>query len=211
MEIARENNVAVLVDEIYDNFIYDNAPFKSFLTFSDWRDYVLYVNGFSKTFSMTGWRLGYLVVREDVASKLTKLAVNIWSCATSFAQRGGIAALKGPWEPVKEMVKTFEKRRDLIAKKLREVPGFEVWPSKGAFYIFPRVEKVLKETELSVEKFVEEILYRKYVVTLPGSAFPNTAGKYYIRLSFATSFENIEEGMERLKSGVEELLTEAKK
>ncbi len=211
MEIARRNNIVVLVDEIYDNFIYDNADFKSFMSFPDWRDYVLYVNGFSKTFSMTGWRLGYLVVREDVASKLTRLAVNIWSCPTSFAQKAAIKALKGPWEPVKDMVKLFQKRRDLMVRLLREVPGFEVWSSKGAFYVFPRVKKLLDEVGMSVEDLVNHILYSKYVVMLPGTAFPDKAGKDYVRLSFATSFESIEEGVKRIREGVEELLSSKKK
>ncbi len=211
MEIAKERNIPVLVDEIYDNFVYDSAPFKSFLSYPEWRDYVLYVNGFSKTFSMTGWRLGYLVIRREVAEKLTRLAVNIWSCTVSFAQKAAVVALRGTWEPVKEMIKLFEKRRDLIVKKLREVPGFEVWPSKGAFYVFPNVKKVLDETGLSIEEFVEWILYNKYVVTLPGTAFPDKAGKDFIRLSFATSFEAIEEGITRLKEGVEELLSKSKK
>jgi len=211
MEIAREHKIPVLVDEIYDNFVYDNSPFKSFISYSDWRDYALYVNGFSKTFSMTGWRLGYLVIRREVAEKLTRLAVNIWSCTVSFAQKAAVTAMKGDWGPVKEMIKIFEKRRDLIVSKLREVPGFEVWASKGAFYVFPRIRKVLEETGLSVEEFVEQILYNKYVVTLPGTAFPDKAGKEFIRLSFATSFEAIEEGISRLKEGVEELLSKARK
>ena len=205
MRIAREKRVAVLVDEIYDNFVY-GPGFKSFMTFEDWRDYVLYVNGFSKTFSMTGWRLGYLVIRRDVAKHLTRLAVNVWSCPVSFAQKAAVAALRGDWEPVKKMVDLFRRRRDLIAKKLREVPGFEVWPSEGAFYIFPRVRKVLDETGMSVEEFVEHILYNKYVVTLPGTAFPDKAGKDFIRLSFATSEEAIEKGVERIREAVEELL-----
>ncbi|MCX8208376.1 MAG: pyridoxal phosphate-dependent aminotransferase [Sulfolobales archaeon] len=204
-EIARERNVMVLVDEIYDNFVYDDQPFRSFMTFSDWRDYVLYVNGFSKTFSMTGWRLGYLVVREEVASKLTRLAVNIWSCPVSFAQKAAVAALRGPWEPVREMIKLFQYRRDVIARKLREVKGFEVWPSTGAFYIFPRIKKVLDAARLSVEEFVEKLLYSKYVVTLPGTAFPDKAGRDYIRLSFAVDAKLIEEGVERIKEFVESL------
>ena len=204
-EIAKEHNLMLLVDEIYDNFIYDNQPFRSFLSFADWRDNLLYVNGFSKTFSMTGWRLGYLVVREEIASKLTRLAVNIWSCPTSFAQRAAIAAIKGPWEPVREMIRLFQQRRDVIARKLSEVKGFEVWPSTGAFYIFPRIRKVLDAAKLSVEEFVEKLLYSKYVVTLPGTAFPDKAGKDFIRLSFAVDVKLIEEGVERIKQFVESL------
>lgn len=204
-EIAKEHNLMILVDEIYDNFIYDNQPFRSFLSFSDWRDYILYVNGFSKTFSMTGWRLGYLVVREEIASKLTRLAVNVWSCPTSFAQKAAIAAIRGPWEPVKEMIKLFQQRRDVIARKLSEVRGFEVWPSTGAFYIFPRIRKVLDVANISVEEFVEKLLYSKHVVTLPGTAFPDKAGKDFIRLSFAVDIEKIKEGVERIKQFVESL------
>jgi aspartate aminotransferase len=204
-EIAREHGLMLLVDEIYDNFIYDNQPFKSFLSFSDWRDYVLYVNGFSKTFSMTGWRLGYLVVREEVATKLTRLAVNVWSCPVSFAQKAAIEAIKGPWEPVREMIRLFQQRRDLIVRKLREIRGFEVWPSTGAFYVFPRIGRVLSEVGISVEEFVERLLYTKYVVTLPGTVFPDKAGREFIRLSFAVDSKLIEEGVERIKSFVESL------
>ncbi len=211
MEIAREKKITILADEIYDNFIYDNAPFKSFMSFPDWRDYVLYTNGFSKTFSMTGWRLGYLVVREEVAQRLTRLAVNIWSCPVSFAQKGGVAALRGPWEPVKEMVKLFEKRRTRLAEKLREIPGFEVWPSKGAFYMFPRIKKLLDETGMTTEEFVNYIIENHQVVILPGTAFPDKAGDGYVRFSFATSIEVIEEGAERIKKAVEELLAKQKK
>jgi len=211
MEIAKERKLIVLVDEIYDNFIYDNAEFKSFLTDSEWRDYVLYVNGFSKTFSMTGWRLGYLVVKEDVAKKLTRLAVNIYSCATSFAQKAAVMALKGDWGPVKEMVKLFEKRRDLMASKLSKVPGFEVWKSKGAFYMFPRVAKLLNEVGMNVEEFVDYLLNNYYVVVLPGTAFPDKAGKDYLRFSFASSFEAIDKGTDRIKEAVENLLASKKR
>lgn len=204
-EIAKEHNIMVLVDEIYDNFIYDNRPFRSFLSFSDWRDHLLYINGFSKTFSMTGWRLGYLVVREEIASKLTRLAVNVWSCPVSFAQKAAIAALRGDWGPVREMIRLFQQRRDVIARKLSEIKGFEVWPSTGAFYIFPRIKKVLDSTGMKVEEFVEKLLYTKYVVTLPGTAFPDKAGKDFIRLSFAVDVKLIEDGVDRIKEFVESL------
>lgn len=204
-EIAREHNIMLLVDEIYDNFVYDSQPFRSFLAFSDWRDYLLYINGFSKTFSMTGWRLGYLVLREEVAARLTRLAVNVWSCPVSFAQKAAIAALKGPWEPIKDMIKLFQYRRDIIARKLSEIKGFEVWPSTGAFYIFPRIRNVLNSTRLTVEEFVEKLLYTKHVVTLPGTAFPDKAGKDFIRLSFAVDAKLIEEGAERIKEFIESL------
>ncbi|MCS7185094.1 MAG: aminotransferase class I/II-fold pyridoxal phosphate-dependent enzyme, partial [bacterium] len=106
-EIAKENKIIVLADEIYDNFIYDNLKFKGILSEVDWRDYVLYINGFSKTFSMTGWRLGYLVAKEELAQKLTRYAVNIYSCPTSFAQKAAVTALTSSWDHVKDMVHLF--------------------------------------------------------------------------------------------------------
>jgi aspartate aminotransferase len=205
-EIAKEHGLLVLDDEIYDNFVYDNLGFRGLLTQGDWRDYVLYVNGFSKTFSMTGWRLGYLVVKEELAQKLTRFAVNIYSCPTSFAQRAAVKALTGSWVPVKEMISLFQKRRDMMANLLSKIPGFEVWPSKGAFYMFPNISKFLEQAKLSTEEFVEYLINNHQVITLPGAVFPDKAGSNYIRLSFASSFEAIEEGIKRINDAVNELL-----
>lgn len=206
MDLARRKKIIVLADEIYDHFIYDDLKFKSFLSFPDWRDYVLYVNGFSKTFSMTGWRLGYLIARKEVMPRLTVLAVNVYSCATSFVQKAAVVALKKSEEDVNKMIELFRKRRDLICSKLGGVRGFEVWPSKGAFYVFPNVGKVLNELNITVEEFVNRLLISKGVVVLPGTAFPETYGKNFIRLSFAVDFTSIEEGVKRIKEFVEELI-----
>ncbi|RLG86840.1 MAG: aspartate aminotransferase, partial [Thermoprotei archaeon] len=170
-EIAKDNKLLLLVDEIYDNFVYGEVEFRSVLLDPDWKDYILYVNGLSKTFSMTGWRLGYLVVRREVADSIVRLATNVYSCPVSFAQIGGVAAFKGSWEPVKHMVELFKKRRDRMHELLSKIPGFEVWKSTGAFYMFPRISKVLRETGLSVEQFVDYLLYNYGVVVLPGTAF----------------------------------------
>ncbi len=211
MDIARRKKILILADEIYDNFIYEDARFKSFISFGDWRDYVLYVNGFSKTFSMTGWRLGYLVVRHDVAEKLKRLAVNVYSCAVSFAQKAAVEALRGPREPVREMMKLFKERRNVIVEELRRVPGFEVAKPLGAFYAFPRVSKVLEETGLTVEQLVDRILYEKAVATLPGTAFPDKAGRDYIRFSFAIDVARIREGVKRIRELIETLLASSKR
>jgi aspartate aminotransferase len=206
MDLARRKKIIVLADEIYDHFIYDDLKFKSFLSFPDWRDYVLYVNGFSKTFSMTGWRLGYLIARKEVMPRLTVLAVNVYSCATSFVQKAAVVALKKSEEDVNKMIELFRERRDLICSRLGGVRGFEVWPSKGAFYVFPNVGKVLNELNITVEEFVNRLLISKGVVVLPGTAFPETYGKNFIRLSFAVDFTSIEEGVKRIKEFVEELI-----
>ena len=211
MDIARRHKLMILVDEIYDNFVYDNAEFKSMISYSDWRDYIVYTNGFSKTFSMTGWRLGYLVVRREVAQHLPKLAVNIWGCPVSFGQKAAIIALKGDWTPIKKMIELFRMRRDLLVEKLRKIPGFEVWKSKGAFYLFPRIKKILDETGLDVEEFVNKIIDKYHIILLPGTAFPDKAGREFLRLSFCTDFETIEEGTQVLKKAIEEILSTSKR
>ncbi|MCX8185918.1 MAG: pyridoxal phosphate-dependent aminotransferase [Sulfolobales archaeon] len=207
MEIARRKKIIVLSDEIYDHFIYDDVKFKSFLSFPDWRDYVIYVNGFSKTYSMTGWRLGYVVARNDVIPRLSVLAVNVYSCATSFVQKAAISALQKSESDVKKMIELFKKRRDLICGKLSSIEGLEVWASKGAFYVFPNVSEILRNCKISVEKFVNHLLMKYGVVTLPGTAFPDKFGKDYIRLSFAVDISTIEEGIEKMRECVKNLIT----
>ncbi len=205
LELARRKNIVIIADEIYDNFVYD-GEFKSVLSFSDWRDYVVYVNGFSKTFAMTGWRLGYLAVRKEIIDRVIDLAVNVYSCAVSFAQKAGIAALKGDWKPVREMIEIFRKRRDLLYELLREIPGFDVWRSPGTFYMFPNVSEAISRTGMKNSKeFADTLLERYGVVILPGTAFPDTAGEGFIRFSFATSFDDIREGARRIKQAIEEL------
>jgi aspartate aminotransferase len=204
--LAREKRLLILADEIYDSFVYGETEFKSITSFPEWKDYVLYVNGASKTFSMTGWRIGYLVVRGDVARKLTRLAVNIYSCAPSFAQEAAADALKGDWTPVKRMIEMFRRRRDLIYGELSKIKGFEVWKPHGAFYIFPRISNILSKSGLSIEQFVDYLIDRYQVVVLPGSGFPDTAGREYIRLSYAVSEEDIVEGVRRISDAVKELI-----
>ncbi|MDT7887740.1 MAG: pyridoxal phosphate-dependent aminotransferase [Desulfurococcales archaeon] len=205
-QLAREKGLLILADEIYDNFVYGETEFRSITSLSGWKDYVLYVNGASKTFSMTGWRIGYLVVRSDIARKLTRLAVNIYSCAPSFAQEAAADALKGDWAPVKRMIEIFRVRRDLIYQELSKIKGLEVWKPHGAFYIFPRVSSILSRSKMSVEEFVDYLINKYQVVVLPGSGFPDTAGRDYIRLSYAVSEEDIKEGVRRISDAVKELI-----
>ena len=205
MNLVRRKNIIIIADEIYDNFVY-NGEFKSVLSHSDWRDYVVYVNGFSKTFAMTGWRLGYVVVRNEVIDRAIDLAVNVYSCAVSFAQKAGVKALRGDWKPIKEMIDIFKKRRDLLYELLKQVPGFDVWKSPGTFYMFPNIEGVLELTGLKNAKELADTLLEKYgVVVLPGTAFPDKAGEGFIRFSFATSFDDIRKGVDRIRKAVEEL------
>ena len=205
LDLARRRSILILSDEIYDNFLYRNARFKSFLSTSDWRDYVVYVNGFSKTFSMTGWRLGYLVVGEEAARKIVDLAVTVYSCPPSIAQKAGVTALKGDWSPVREMIQEFEARAKILYENLREAPGIEAYMPEGAFYMFPRVARLLEKTGLNVELFVEKLLHEEGVLVLPGTSFPEKVGRGHVRISFATSRSEVAEGSKLIAAYAEKL------
>ncbi len=207
VEIVRRHKILILADEIYDNFIYD-GKFKSFISYPDWREWLIYTNGFSKTFSMTGWRLGYMVVDKKIASVLRKLAVNIWGCPTSFIQKAGVTALKDPetWKWVEGLVKRYRDMRDLMYEGLKGLEGVEVWRSRGAFYMFPRVKKLLEKIDMSVEELINYLIDHYQLIVLPGSAFPEKTSREYVRFSFATSRDEVVEGVKRFREAVEELL-----
>lgn len=205
MSIAERHGLVVLSDEIYDNFVYDNTPFKSVSQVPGWKDRAVLVNGFSKTFSMTGWRLGYIVARRDVIEKMTRVAVNVYSCAVSFVQEAAIEALKGDWTPSRRMIELFRRRRDVIYEELSRIEGFEVWKPLGAFYIYPRISSLLKDLGMDVEGFVDYLIDKQKVIVLPGTAFSEVSGGDYIRFSYSISEERIREGVRRIREGIEEL------
>ncbi|MEM4965869.1 MAG: pyridoxal phosphate-dependent aminotransferase [Sulfolobales archaeon] len=206
MRLAERRGLIVLSDEIYDNFIYDNTPFKSVSEYPGWKDHAILINGFSKTFSMTGWRLGYIVARRDVAEKMIRVAVNVYSCATSFAQEAAVDALRGDWTPVKKMIQLFQRRRDVVYEELSKIDGVEVWKPLGAFYIYPRIKEILEKVKMSVEEFVEYLIDKHHVIVLPGTAFSTINGGDFIRLSYSISEERIREGVRRIREGIKELL-----
>lgn len=201
-DVAKEKNIAIISDEVYEKFVY-NGRFTSISSFEGWMDRGILVNSFSKTFSMTGWRLGYLVAHRDLSNKLASLAVNTYSCAPSFVQKAGIAALKGDWSPVKVMIEEFRERRNLIYELLKELPGFEPNLPDGTFYMFPRIQKLLEQFSLTEEELSEKLLEEAGVVVVPGTAFPDKAGKGFIRFSYATSRQNIIEGIKRIREFLE--------
>nr|WP_252900483.1 pyridoxal phosphate-dependent aminotransferase [Vulcanisaeta sp. JCM 14467] len=177
LEIAKDHGLLVIVDEIYDNFVYEQGAFKSVLELEpEWRNYILYTNGFSKTFSMTGWRLGYLVASREVIDPIRRLAANTYSCPPSIAQRAGVEALRdeASWRSSRAMIELFRRRRDVMYEELRKIPGIEVWRSTGAFYMYPRVKKILDKLGMDVEKFADWLLENYGVVILPGTAFSET-------------------------------------
>lgn len=205
MQITKEKKIILLSDEIYDYFIYE-GKMKSVLEDPDWRNYAVYINGFSKTFSMTGWRLGYVVAKENIIKKMASLAANIYTCATSFAQKGAVEAFND-FEDVKEMISLFKRRRDVMYEELKKIKHIQVFKSSGAFYMFPYIGEVLRKSGLSVKEFSLRLIEEKGVTTIPGEVFPLDVGREFVRLSFAVNEDDIKEGIKRIKEFIEVLMT----
>jgi aminotransferase len=200
-EIAIEHNLLVLSDEIYEKLIYDGAKHYSIASLPGMWGRTLTVNGFSKVFAMTGWRLGYLVGPRNLIGAAVRVHQYTTTCANSFAQYGALAALEGPQECVQEMVSEFDRRRCLVISALESIEGLScTHPPRGAFYIFPS----LKALGLSSEAFVEFLLSRAQVATVPGPAF-GMYGEGYIRLAYSTSYDDIAEGLERIGEALKQL------
>ncbi len=191
--LAREHDIIVLSDEIYDRIIYEGEPY-SIASLPDMLDRTILANGFSKTYAMTGWRLGYAVVPPKLVKPILDLIVNNISCTTTFVQHGGVEALTGPQDSVLEMVNEFRKRRDLIVDGLNAIPGISCHKPKGAFYVFPNVKKL----GMSSKELADYLLNEAGVAVLAGTDF-GEYGEGYIRLSYANSQENIKKALERIE------------
>ena len=190
--LARGRDLYVLADEIYKDILYTGEHY-SIAAFPDLEKQTIILDGFSKSYAMTGWRLGYGIMPEELVPHITRLAVNSVSCAASFSQRAAIAALDGPQDAVQEMAAEFAQRRRLITDGLRSIPGVNCPEPEGAFYAFPSI----RETGLSSSEFEERALSEAGVALLSGSAF-GEYGEGYVRLSYANSQENISKALERL-------------
>jgi aspartate aminotransferase len=198
-EIALSRDIFVLADEIYSRIIYD-GDHHSISSFPGMQERTIILDGMSKTYAMTGWRLGYGVMREDLAVKIARLQTNSNSCTATFTQRAGIEALTGPQEDVDRMVAEFKKRRDVIVEGLNHIPRISCKTPKGAFYVFPNV----KEIGWEVRKLSDFLLNEGGVAVLFGTSF----GKYgegYIRISYANSVENIKKGLSRIEKALQNI------
>jgi len=200
--LAQRHDLLVVADEIYERIVYDGAQHVSIASLPGMRDRTIVVNGFSKAYSMTGWRLGYLAASKELMPPLLKVHQNLVTCATSFAQAGGVAALEGPQECVAAMVQEFKRRRDMLIEALRHIPGVRCIVPQGAFYVFPNVSAF----GLTSEAIAMYILQEAGVAVVPGTAF-GRGGEGYIRISFANSFEQIEEATRRLAAALGRLAT----
>jgi len=192
VEVAIEEDLIILADEIYEKLVYDDAQHVSIASFSPGvYNRTITVNGFSKTYAMTGWRLGYTAAPKPIAEAIDRIQSHSTSNVTSFAQRGALAALKGPQQCVQDMRAEYDKRRQRCIEILRTIPKLSCNTPKGAFYILVDISK----TGLSSEDFAEQLLTKEKVAVVPGSAFGDDS---VIRISYATSMENIERGLGRL-------------
>ncbi len=198
-EIAKENDLWIMSDEIYSDIIYDEKH-HSMLSEPEMKDRTILIHGFSKSYAMTGWRLGYAVGNSDIISHMTKLQINIHSCASAFIQKAAIKALNGPQDCVAEMAREYKRRRDAIVKGLNGIKGFDCRTPTGAFYVFPNIKK----TGMKSRDLMQHLLNEAHVAALHGDAF-GIYGAGYMRFSYATSLENIMEGIERIKKTVEKI------
>lgn len=198
-EIAVKNNIIVLSDEIYSRILY-SGKHKSIYCYDGMPERTIILDGYSKTFAMTGWRLGYGVMPTELAEQVAKLQTNCNSCTASFTQIAGIEALRGPQDDAKKMVAEFSKRREVIVKGLNKIDNVNCLVPDGAFYVFPNVSKFgVKSSELE-----GRILNEAGVAVLSGTSF-GAFGEGYIRMSYANSIENINKALERLKEFLDKL------
>lgn len=195
-EACLRHGTWVLSDEIYSRILYD-AEHHSIASLPGMQERTVILDGFSKTYAMTGWRLGYGVMPRPVAEAVTRLAVNVYSCPAAFAQVAGISALEGPQDGVEAMVAEFRRRRDRVVAGLNAIPGVRCVLPQGAFYAFPNVSELDPEGRA----FADYLLEEAGVAVLAGTAF-GRAGRGYLRVSYATSLPNLEEALRRIEAAV---------
>ena len=198
-QIALEHDLVVLSDEIYSSLGYDGAC-PSVLDVEGMPERTVLLDGWSKTFSMTGWRLGYGVFPAELVEPVTRLLVNSVSCVPEFVQRAGIAALEGPWDAVVEMREEYRQRRDLVVERLAGIDGVSCVTPSGAFYAFPDVSRL----GLSSDALADDLLARAGVACLPGTAF-GAHGEGFLRLSYATGRDELETALAAIAQYVEDL------
>lgn len=185
-DLSMDNDFLIISDEIYEKIIYDKKHYSP----AKYSDNVITLNGFSKTYAMTGLRIGYLTANEEYTEELLKIHQYNIACASTVSQRGAYEALTGPQDEVTKMVNEFKNRRDLIVKRLNEM-GYETVNAEGAFYVFPKIED---------KEFVQKAA-EAGVITVPGAAFGSN-GENHVRMSYANSYENIEKAMNILEERV---------
>lgn len=193
--LEQHPHVCVMSDEIYARMLYDGREHVSLLDYESIRDRLIVLDGWSKTYAMTGWRLGYGVWPKSLIKAATRLSINSHSCVNASAQWAGIAALNGPQDSVDQMVKAFDERRKVIVERLNTIDGISCEMPGGAFYVFPNITG----TGIGAREMQDKLLNEVGVATIAGTSF-GSYGEGYLRFSYANSLENIERAIERIKS-----------
>jgi aminotransferase len=194
-KMAKEHSMYVVSDEVYERIVYDDNQHFSIASRSEFKDSIITVNSFSKTYAMTGWRIGYLVANQTTTAEIRKIHDFMVSCAPASAQKAALEALSGPQDCVSDMVEEYARRREQIVTGLNEIEGFQCARPKGTFYAFPNVSKL----GIPSTKVAEELLDKAAVASIPGDGF-GKAGEGYLRFSFASSRQNIQEALSRIKA-----------
>jgi aspartate aminotransferase len=197
-EIAMRHNLTVLSDEVYWAIRYGEEPHASVLDVEGMAERTILLDGWSKTFAMTGWRLGFGVFPSALVEPVTRLVINSVSCTSAFSQYAAAAALGGPWEPVERMVAEFRRRRDVIVAGLNDIPGITCLEPHGAFYVFPNITG----TGLTSSELAGRLLDDAGIAALSGTAF-GRYGEGYLRFSYANSVENIQAALEAVRANLE--------
>jgi len=201
-ELALKHNFYVISDEVYECFLYDGKEMFSIGSISELKDLVFTVNAVSKTYAMTGWRIGYIAGPKDVIKAMGNLQGHSTSNPCSIAQKAALEALNGPQNSVTMMAEEFRKRRDYVYTEMNKIPGFKLQKPEGAFYAFPDVTNCYKSDITDSFKFAEFLMEKARVAVVPGGAF-GKEGDRFIRFSYASSMKDIELGIERIKGALQ--------
>jgi len=196
-EAVKNTSCWVMTDEMYSKIIYDNLQYPSYYALKKVQDSTILVDGFSKAFSMTGWRIGYLSAPERIIDRIGYLLTHVVGCTATFTQYSVLAGLNGPKKPLREMVAQFEKRRNFVVDALNKIDGIVCRKPEGAFYVFPNIKSFKKSSKW----LASYILEKAGVALLDGTSFGDF-GEGYLRISYATSINNLKEGISRIKNAL---------
>lgn len=196
--VATRYDLYVISDEVYSNLVYEGEKAPSIAVFPDMAERTVIINSMSKSYAMTGWRVGYAAGPSAIIKNMVKLQENVAACVNTAAQYAAIAALEGTQEPLYEMRRTYAKRREIVLEECAKIPGITCFAPQGAFYALLDIAA----TGLNAGEFANDLLERARVIVVPGNAFGRSSD-HYVRLSFATSEENIREGLRRIRSYME--------
>jgi aspartate aminotransferase len=200
-KLALEHKFYVISDEVYEYFLYDEKEMFSIGSISELKDLVFTVNAVSKSYSMTGWRIGYIAGPKEVIKPMGSLQSHATSNPCSIAQKAALEALTGPQDSVKMMAEEFAKRRDYVYEEMNKLPGFKLVKPEGAFYAFPDVSEAFTDEVNDSFKFTEFLMEKAKIAVVPGGAFGKEGDKC-IRFSYASSMEDIEEGIKRIQAAL---------